>query len=214
MKRKLIFGIVLAMILAPMSAFSVFAAEATLSLTPDTVKETVTLTGSGFAPGEQVGVISGYGNVTPLPSPDADWIGQDVADSEGKISVVIPVAKKMYGGDDYSVRVSSASTGTKIVYLSDEEDNLIESSYAKIEAPLRWNTNIKKVTVIPAEVDSNLFSIRVSNSAVGTVKAITDDAGHLTGIEFTAKRVGTTSVVIETTDGGGAMTAIMVNVGT
>lgn len=210
MKRKLIFGIVLAMILAPMSAFSVFAAEATLSLTSDTVAETVTLTGSEFLPGEQVSLISGYGT-EPVPFTGIDWIDQTVADSAGKISVVIPVAAKMYGGDNYYVRVTSASTGTKTVSL---DPKTILSSYAEITAPLRWNTNIKKVTVIPAEVNSNKFSIRVSNSAVGTVNAITDDDEHLTGIEFTAKRVGTTSIVIETTDGGGAMTAIMVNVGT
>jgi hypothetical protein len=201
MRRKLIFVILLAMILAPLAAFAAAGDEGgpSVSVVTKAIVEDgvatygeVTVTGTGFASKELVTLLGGY-NVEPKLSPMPDYAGQVTTDSDGAFTVVISTYAVISGGNTYYVQASAASLGGAKLFTSE-----IEASYASIDAPVRYTGKLKATETIPVYVNSKDFEIKSSNTNVLTVAPKTNDVGELIGIICEFKRAGTAYVSIAT----------------
>ena len=193
MKRKLIFVILVAMILAPMSAYA-----ASLHLDYDRVANKVTVTGSDFGENEAVAILSTF--TTSPPAFDiADGIDQVVADSDGNFTCVIPTAGELSYDSTYYVLAGSSTIAPKPIIKAVK----IGGTTAILQAPLRYNISMSAdglngVKDIDAEYPG-AYTVTSTNPLV--LKVVSPTSGNpLNGITVQGLKVGSAILMVQAGD--------------
>ena len=188
MKRKLIFVILVAMILAPMSTF---AADASVYLDYNRTDSSITVKGSGFDAGEMVSIFSGYASELTFAS--ADGLDQAVANADGTIEHVILTADFLEVGDTYYVQVGAASLAAPIL-----DSVYIGGMSAILQAPLRFTVSMYDGVV---DIDADYpGAFTVTSSNPGVLKVLTPSGNTLSGIQVQGMKTGTAMLQVKAGD--------------
>ena len=198
MKRKLIFVILVAMVLAPVSAF---AAPVVNDLEFDKTIGTVTVSGSGFAANEFLSVLSAFAADPDIPGfLTADYADQVVTDADGNFSFTFPSSKALRVDDDYAVQVSAATGGPLVKYLN------VQGSTALLNAPLLFSGKITKEFDIAATYPGTGWEISSSNPAIVQVLPY-DNEQFLDGFKIKCLKTGQALIYVKA---GGQVAGISV----
>ncbi|MDR0570718.1 MAG: hypothetical protein LBG71_05830 [Clostridiales Family XIII bacterium] len=162
MKRKLIFVILLALILAPLAAFAAADGPASVTVRAETLSDNavggkVIVTGTGFAPNEELSVAGSYAGVpTFFPVLNVDALEQVVADEDGAFVVTLLTKADLFGGSPYYVRVG------RLEAEPIDETITILTKTVILDAPTRSYSSLGKVTFIPVTINGSNYVIKAS----------------------------------------------------
>ena len=203
MKRKLIFVILVAMILAPLSTFAVDTGK--LYLDYDRAANEVTISGSGFAAGELVAILTKFGDFdSPPVFSTADGIDQTFAGADGKFVYTIPTAGTLSVGDYYWVQAASASLAGAL----EQKSVYIGGASAILQAPLYTTVSIIKGVIDIGADYPGAYTVMSSNPTV--LKVVSPASGDpLNGIQVQGLKAGSAVLIVTA---GGQTASIMVTV--
>ena len=194
MKRKLIFVILVAMILAPLSAYA-----GSLYLDYERATNKITISGSDFAPNEQVAILSTF-NTTPGAFNIADGIDQVVADAAGDFTCVIPTAGDLLVGETYFVL---AGANSLINPTTSAIEPIIKSiniggMSAILQSPVRTTVSISAGEFkIDAEYPG-AYTVTSTNSSV--LKVLNSPGNPLDGIWVQGLKTGSAILTVRAGD--------------
>jgi PKD repeat protein len=172
--------------------------EGTFVLTADKAGKTVTVSGSGYAPGQALTLKAAYNRE---PS-DGDYTAQVTADAEGRVHVVLPATvtetAPWLGGESWYVSLAGEVQSAPIY-----------ATYAKAHSSARISLRIKAKAALNVQVDAipEAYEVLSSNPAVVKVTRTVSGAWTVTGV-----KAGTAMITVRTTDGSNLTHLVVVSV--
>ncbi|MDR1135940.1 MAG: hypothetical protein LBL49_07150 [Clostridiales Family XIII bacterium] len=152
--------------------------------------QTVTVSGSGFEPGEMISLLAAY-NSPDYANPD--YIDQLTADGDGDVSFTFPSREdKWLGGHTYYVALNGATLSTPIYTTS-----------VKVHSSARVSLKLRSTLQLDYEIDGASYAFTSSNTSILKVSA--------DGV-VTPQRAGSAIVTLKATDGSDLSSSLVINV--
>ncbi|MDR0569880.1 MAG: GH92 family glycosyl hydrolase [Clostridiales Family XIII bacterium] len=173
------------------SAQVVTAGKAEVAAFADKAAKTISIEGAGFTPNSKVIIKGAYNEA---PDENLDYFGVLNADGEGRISASWAASERTLwlGGHNYYVAANGIVSGAPIY-----------ATKAKVHKAIKEYMNLGATMQLEFEIDGVKYEFVSSNPGVASV----DGNGTVTG-----KRFGNCVIALRATDGGNAMSSMMLTV--
>lgn len=193
MKKKLA-ALLLVMAVLLQFAFVTALAEGgpTFSVEADRATKVITVTGTGFVPGQMVSLI---GAVDQEPNfINADYINQLTADENGNVNISFPsrYADPFLGGNVYYVRLNSEVRSV-----------MMKATVVSINEKVSVTVKKGKTLQLNYTIDGIRYQFYSGNESIATVSG----TGLVTGV-----KTGMTTITLVAQDGSNLVAYVVINV--